>query len=64
MKKININKKPSKAKEPMSQEYFISKNREKATKHIENCNKTDAEKIIAGTHKWHREGKTIRLIKL
>lgn len=45
----------------VSAEHFRKENKRIASKSKQKCVLTDAEKVKAGTHKWVKEGKIIRL---
>lgn len=56
--------KGKKEKQSVSAEHFKRMNKKIGSASIEKCILTDAEKIKNGTHKWVREGKTARLVKI
>lgn len=45
-------------------EYFRSNNKRSAQKHIKKNLETDAQKVANGSHKWIKEGKTTKLVRI
>jgi hypothetical protein len=48
----------------VSAEHFKRSNKKIANKSKAICEQSDIEKVRNGTHKWLREGRTTRLIKI
>lgn len=48
----------------VSFEHFRKENKKLAEKAVKKCEKTDQQKVRDGTHKWVREGKVVRLVKI
>lgn len=47
----------------VSFDHFRKENKKFAEKAVKKCEKSDQQKVRDGTHKWVRDGKTVRLVK-